>query len=95
MDKTTIEFGKWRVTRIDPLNWQLFERAAIKKGKRAGETDWKPRSNYFGKLVDAVRFARDREFEQGGYDGSLDGAIGELRRLDERFVSAIRKAVGE
>lgn len=95
MDKTSIEFGKWRVVRIDTLNWQLSERKEIKNGKRKGEVDFVRLPNYFGRLTDAVVFARNREFEQGGYEGELDGAVKALRKLDRDFLAAVKEAVGE
>ena len=93
MNKTTVEFGRWRVVRTDPLNWQLFERREILSGKREGEVDWVGTANYFARLADAVRFARDREIAACGYDGSLDGAIKKMRQIDKKFIEELKKAV--
>ena len=93
MDKTTVEFGRWRVVRTDPMNWQLFERREIQSGKREGDVDWVGMANYFGRLIDAVRFARDREVAACGYDGSLDGAIKKLRQIDKKFLADLKEAL--
>ena len=92
MDRTTVEFGRWMLKRIDALNWQLFERKEKTRGKNAGEVGWVGMPNYFGQLVDGVAFARNREMERKGEFETLDGYIAELRRVDEQFAKALKKA---
>ncbi len=88
-----ITFGRWKVVRSDSLNYRLFELKEIKKGDRVGEVDYVGLPNYFGSFEGAVRFARDREFDSGDYNGYLDGAVDELRKLNRKFVRDVRKAV--
>ena len=95
MDKTTVTVGKWMFKRTDPLNWQLFELKEIERGDSKGELGWVKRPNYFGELVNAVVFARNREFDRKGDFATLDAYIEELRREDARFEKAIRKALKE
>jgi len=90
-----ITFGKWKAAKTDAMNYRLYELKEIEKGERAGEVGYVGLPNYFATVLDAVRFARDREFNSGGYSGYLDGAIDEMRKLDKRFVSAVKKALDE
>lgn len=95
MDKTEIEFEGWKLVRIDPLNYRLYKYAEKKNGKNKGEVTWVAQPNYFGTLADGVVFARNRTFDMGGFTGGLDEAIEELRRIDARFLKAVKKAVAE
>jgi len=94
MDKTTIEFGRWRIVRRDPKNWQLHERKLILEGKRAGSVDWVALDSYHGTLMSALESARKREFEASGYTGDLDGALSELRKIDRKFLKDLKEALG-
>ena len=81
--------------RCDAMNYRLYEFKEIKNGERKGEVDYVGLPHYFAHMEDAVKFARDKEFDSGDYTGYLDGAIDELRKLDKRFISAVRKAMVE
>ena len=95
MDKTTIEFGRWRIRRIDSKNWQLFEYRIILSGARAGDVDWVGLDSFHGSLLPALEDARKREFEQSGYTGDLDGAIKAIKRTDREFLNGLRKAMDD
>jgi hypothetical protein len=93
MDKTTIEFGRWRIVRRDPKNWQLHERKLILEGKRAGSVDWVDLDSYHGTLMSALESARKREFESKGCTVDLDGALSELRKIDRKFIRDLKDAL--
>ena len=95
MNKTAITVGNWRFKRIDSLNWQVFERREVLAGKRKGEVDWTSRPSYFGELVNAVQFARNREFDRKGDFESFDAVLGEMRAIDARFVRELKAAVAD
>lgn len=93
MDKTTVEIGNWRFVRMDSLNWQLYEHAEILKGDRKGEVDWVKRPNYFGELRNAIVYARNREFERGGFICDIDAALARFEEIDAKFLKALKKAL--
>ena len=93
MDKTTIEFGRWRIVRRDPKNWQLHEKRIVLGGKRAGEVGWVDLESYHGTLMSALESARKREFESKGCTVDLDGALSELRKIDRKFIRDLKDAL--
>lgn len=93
--KTTIRFGNWKLERVDPLNWALTSRTGKVGENGEMKGGWSSQRNYFGKVGDAVQFARDREFERGGDFGTMDAYIAELRKADKAFVRELRKALAE
>lgn len=95
MEKTTIEFGRWRIRRIDSKNWQLFEYRIILKGDRAGDVDWVGLDSFHGSLLPALEAARKREIEQSGYTGDIDGAIKAIKRIDREFLDGLRKVMAD
>lgn len=93
--KTTIRFGNWKLEKVDPLNWALASRTGKVGEDGEMKGGWSTQRNYFGKVVDAAIFARDREFDRGGDFETLDAYIAELRKADKAFVRDLRKALEE
>ena len=92
---TEIELGKWKVKRLNELNWQVYELREIKDGpmsKRGGETDWVKCDAYFGKLENAIEWVYDRETGEMGRK-TLKGAIAQMRRIRTQLANEIREAL--
>jgi len=98
MAKTEITFGRWKVKRIDSLNWQVFEWREIKessKTKRGGETDWMAHPAYFSKLENALEWVYDKETEDMGIKKSLKTAVAQMRTIKTQLMADIRDALAE
>lgn len=95
MERTEIEFGQWRVKRIDSMNWQVFQLREVKakhNAKRAGETDWMACPAYFGKLEHALEWCFDHEDDDIGKRGLKD-AVRQLRAKRTEFMRAMEEAL--
>lgn len=98
MGKTTITVGEWRFVRIDSLNWQVQRLREIKangRTERAGEVDWAALPAYFGRLVEAVEWARDRIMDERGDVSDTEAFAKELRRADSEFLCGLKAAFAE
>jgi len=95
MERTEIEFGRWRVKRIDSMNWQVFQLREVKanhNAKRAGETDWMACPAYFGKLEYALEWCLDREADDMGRR-ELKDAVRQLRAIKSEFLRELKGAL--
>ena len=96
MDKTEIIIGDMKIVRIDSLNWQVFERREIKdnhKTKRGGQIDWIPCPAFFGGLLPALNYAKERNRNNKLVSGELKDAIAQIEQLDRDFLREAQKAV--
>lgn len=95
MERTEIEFGQWRVKRIDSMNWQVFQLREVKanhNAKRAGETDWMACPAYFGKLEYALEWCFDHEADDMGRR-ELKDAVRQLRAIKSEFLRELKEAL--
>ena len=94
--RTEIELGKWKVKRIDRMNWQVFELREIKDkpgAKRAGEVDWVGCPAFFAKPEHAFEWIYDQETVDMGLRKSLKDAVSQMRAIRTQLVNEIRKAL--
>lgn len=101
MHKTEIIIGDLKIKHIDSLNWQIFERRAIKKSNnpkfksRSGEIDWVGMPVYYSTLKPAVIKARDICLGRGIDTTTIDEAVKQLEKLDADFTVKLHKALKE
>lgn len=94
--RTEIELGKWKVKRIDRLNWQVFELREIKDkpgAKRAGEVDWVGCPAFFAKPEHALEWIYDHETADMGVRKSLKDAVAQMRCIRTQLVNELREAL--
>lgn len=84
---------RYKVVRIDSLNWQVFEFREIKNKQRAGQKDWVALPRFYGKLTDALAgIARHGNSDACG-SMTLDEAVRAIEKSNERLAREIEKAV--
>ena len=99
--RTEIELGKWKVKRIDRLNWQVFELREVKqegRGKgagtnRKGETDWMACPAFFAKPEHALEWIYDQKAADMGLRKSLKDAVAQMRCIRTQLVNELREAL--
>lgn len=96
MEKTEITVGRWKVKRIDSMNWQVFELREVKDrpgAKRAGETAWMACPAYFAHLEYALEWVYERETADMGVRRDLKDAVKQMRAIKTELVNAVRAAM--
>lgn len=101
MEKTEITVGRWKVKRVDSMNWQVFELREIKhegRGKgaganRKGEVDWMACPAFFAHLEYALEWIYERETADMGARRDLKDAVKQMRAIKTELVGAVRAAM--
>lgn len=86
-----------KIVRIDSLNWQVYERRAIKDNhstSRAGEVDWVAMPAFFRRVEHAVEWvARKRFADCGEVFESLEDAVKAIRASNRKLARDVSKAL--
>lgn len=89
---------RYKVVRIDSMNWQIFEYRKIKESlnaeqsKRAGEYDWCAMPIYYGNLKYALLRLIDLDVATDGESMTLEQAVRHIRQVERNIVKAVEKA---
>ena len=78
----------YEIRRHDSMNWRMWRRKEITKGKRRGEMDWVPQEAYFGNIEAALgHLMRDHALNGDKEKTDVKGAIANFRRLENEIKS--------
>ncbi len=86
---------RYKVVRVDSMNWQIFEYREIKdraKAKRAGELDWIGLPYFFGDLKYALIRLLNLNVATSGESMTLDEAVSRIEAIERQIAKVAKKA---
>ena len=92
-----IEFGDWRLTPVDSLNWELCHRHVATRGKNEGREQWNRMGRYYSynTLPNAVLFAAEQEMREGDDVTSPEGFLRMWQETVDALKADVIAAVGK
>ena len=91
-----IDFGRWRLTPVDALNWELCHWHAPTKGKNRGTEQWNRLGHYYqwNTIANAILFAADQEMREKDGTMAFGDALKEWKTILDAFTEDIKETLG-